>query len=1712
MDLSSFLRKAAFVLLACLSLVGPGHAAERDVTLQWDKSIDDPYLQSYKVYYYTTSGNADSLSPEEYAVSYTLAGGVPVTLSASDPKPITIDKENTQITLRFADNSRDYYFEVAAVDTRSLEGVPTPEIICKTLMVIKKGSRGGRVDSTPAGMHCDSATCTFNLMAATTVTLTAVPDAGHAFTGWSEGVCSGTGSCIVNVTSSMTVTATFQPLLDLVKEGTGTGTVTGAPAGIDSEIDCGTACLSNSVAFALDTAVTLTAVHDAGNIFDRWSGGGCPETGPCIVTMSGPQIVKAKFLPLRRLSVTKAGTGRGNITGAPAGIASEINCGTGCASDSADFAEGTTVTVTAIPDSGYAFTGWSGEVPPECTGAITACVLPMNAARSVTATFASSRTLSVAKAGTGTGSVTSSPAGIACGADCTEAYSQGTGVRLTAAPDAGNTFSGWSGACTGTEFCDLVMSVNRSVTATFTQETLILTAAAPGGNGTIAPAGATTANPGADQTYTITPNAGYHIVDVTVDGVSVGAVTSYTFTAVTASHTIVATFAVDTYALTATAGPNGTVAPAGVTTVNHGASQSYTITANTGHHIVDVAVDGASAGAVGTYTFNSVAASHTIAATFAVNTYALTATAGPNGTVTPAGVTTVNHGASQSYTITANTGHHIVDVTVDGSSVGAVTAYTFNSVAASHTIAATFAVNTYALGVSRSGTGTGLVSSSPAGISCGTDCSETYNHGTEVTLTATADASSAFTGWSGACTGTASTCTLSMDAAKSVTAAFADIGKPTGSISYAGGAYTGAGTVTLTLSASDAAGVTAMSFSWDGGTSWSPEEPYGTTTSWNLGTVDGLKTAYVKFKDGAGNWSDPFRLDLTLDTTGSALTVGSFGSCTNNPALMISGTASDALSGLKGVTVNGTAAAVSSGSFTRQLTLASGDNTIVIVAEDNAGNATTVNRFITLDQTSPALMVTTPAEQGSIDAVTGAATINIQGTVDEGTVTIGVNGYAPEAAPVSANAFSYPVTLADGPNVITVTAMDCAGNVTTATRTVVYDKEKPILSVTEPAGDTSTNQASMIIRGTVTDMTGITLMIDVEGTLYPVTVNSGSFEQTIAFAVQKSYQIVVSAADETGHTSTVIRNIVYDLTKPALVIHPVVSPTNQSSQTLSGDKEALVTIAVSCPTATVGAVAYPTPTTWSVPLTGLSAGVNAVTVTGTDEAANQSLLTAEITLDTAAPVTTLAINGGGFRTNSAAVTLTLTASVDAAAMQFKNEAGAWSTPETYSTTKAWILSAGDGTKTVSALVRDTAGNWSAPASAAITLDTAAPAATVVVNGGASRTNSASVTLTLTASADTAAMQFKNEAGVWSTPETYSTTKAWILSADDGTKTVSALVRDTAGHWSAPASAAITLDTAAPAATVVVNGGASRTNSATVTLTLASSADAAAMQFKNEAGTWSTPETYSTTKTWTLSAGDGTKTVSAQVRDTAGNWSALASAAITLDTTAPAITIAIDGGASRSKSRSVTLNIAASADATMMQFKNETGAWTTSEAFSASKSWTLTAGDGTKTVSAKVRDAAGNWSAPSDATIALDTVAPVTTTSPAAGFIGKREAISLISSEAATIHYTLDGSTPHTGSTVYSGAILLAADATVKFFAQDLAGNQEAVRSAAYRIALPGDVNLSSKVDIADAILAVQLLSRMSPAGTVSYKADADGDGKIGLPDVLYILQKAAGLR
>jgi hypothetical protein len=226
--------------------------------------------------------------------------------------------------------------------------------------------------------------------------------------------------------------------------------------------------------------------------------------------------------------------------------------------------------------------------------------------------------------------------------------------------------------------------------------TYTITATA-GAGGAIAPSGVVVVNEGDSQSFSITPNAGYVISDVLVDGASVGAVSSYTFEDVTSDHTIQAAFSVIQYTITASAGVGGSISPVGAVGVSHGQSQSFDITPNTGYVISGVVVDGASVGAVSNYTFEDVTSDHTIQAAFSMIQYTITASAGGGGSISPVGAVGVSHGQSQSFDITPNTGYAISGVLVDVAPVGAVSSYTFTNVTGDHWIHAAFNMIQYTI-------------------------------------------------------------------------------------------------------------------------------------------------------------------------------------------------------------------------------------------------------------------------------------------------------------------------------------------------------------------------------------------------------------------------------------------------------------------------------------------------------------------------------------------------------------------------------------------------------------------------------------------------------------------------------------------------------------------------------------------------------------------------------------------------------------------------------------------------------------------------------------------------------------------------------------------------------------------------------------------------------------------------------------------------------
>jgi hypothetical protein len=422
-----------------------------------------------------------------------------------------------------------------------------------------------------------------------------------------------------------------------------------------------------------------------------------------VATTHGRGMFTANVAPTAfRLAVGKAGAGTGPVTSNPAGIA----CGSAC---SDYFPAGASVTLTATPNSGSVFGGWSGA----CSGTSANCVVAMDAVRNVTATFHVGYALTVTKAGEGSGPVTSSPAGLACGSTCSKLFAAGTVVTLTATPNTGSVFSGWSGACTGTAPCVVTMSAARSVTATFGKGYSLNVAKAGTGNGPVS------SNPA---------------------GISCGSICSKAFAAgssvtLTATPNSGSTFA----------GWSGACTGTGNCLVTMNDVRNVTATFNgppVTYYGLSVGKSGAGSGPV---------------------------TSSPSG-ITCGSVCSASFASGTSVTLTATANAGSFFAGWAGACGGTAPTCTVSMVAA-RTVTATFQPG-YMLTVYKAGNSTGPVSSSPAAISCGSVCSAGFAPGTTVTLTANPDYQTVFAGWSGACSGTDLTCVVTMDGARNVTATF----------------------------------------------------------------------------------------------------------------------------------------------------------------------------------------------------------------------------------------------------------------------------------------------------------------------------------------------------------------------------------------------------------------------------------------------------------------------------------------------------------------------------------------------------------------------------------------------------------------------------------------------------------------------------------------------------------------------------------------------------------------------------------------------------------------------------------------------------------------------------------------------------------------------------------------------------------------------------
>ncbi len=686
--------------------------------------------------------------------------------------------------------------------------------------------------------------------------------------------------------------------------------------------------------------------------------------------------------------------------------------------------------------------------------------------------------------------------------------------------------------------------------------------------------------------------------------------------------------------------------------------------------------------------------------------------------------------------------------------------------------------------------------------------------------------------------------------------------------------------------------------------------------------------------------------------------------------------------------------------------LTDGPHTLIVEATDAATNKGSATVNFTIDTVAPAVginPVTTPTnllsqtltgtrEAGSIIA----ATVNTS-------AAIGVITYPSDTT------WSVAVSnLAEGSNVITITATDSAGNKGTTTPvTITLDTLVPAVSIASPVAGIS-NQKSQLLTYTVSDGT---VVVTLDGSI--INVSSGQMLDNLS---DGTHTITVQATDAAGNKGSASVGFTVDTVAPAVAINPVTSPTNQTNQTITGTREALAVITATVNTsATVGSVTYPTDTTWSIAVGNLAEGNNTIAVTATDAAGNKGSSSTTITLDTVAPKVSISSPVAGI-SNQKSQQLIYTVSDGTVVVTLDGTV----------ITGSSLDNLADGPHTITVGVTDAAGN-KGTATVNFTIDTVAPA--VGINPVTTPTNQASQTLTGTREAGAAINANVNTSAAIGII-TYPSDTTWSVAVSnlaEGSNTINITATDSAGN-KGTAPVTITLDTLAPAVSIASPiAGISNQKSQPLTYTVSDG---------NVVVTLDGSIINVSSGQMLDNLGDGTHTITVQATDAAGNKGS-ASVSFSVDTVAPAVAINPVTSPTNQTGQAITGTREALAVITATV---NTSATLGPVTYPTDTTWSIAVSnlaEGNNTIAVTATDAAGNKGS-SSATITLDTVAPkVSISSPVAGISNQKSQQLIYTVSDGTVVVTLDG-TVITGSNLDN---LADGPHTVTVGVTDAAGNK-----------------------------------------------------------------------
>jgi YD repeat-containing protein len=580
----------------------------------------------------------------------------------------------------------------------------------------------------------------------------------------------------------------------------------------------------------------------------------------------------------------------------------------------------------------------------------------------------------------------------------------------------------------------------------------------------------------------------------------------------------------------------------------------------------------------------------------------------------------------------------------------------------------------------------------------------------------------------------------------------------------------------------------------------------GGSFSTSVALAEGNNVITVSATDAGSNNTTVTRT-VIRDDTPPTLTVTNpvNGVITKQATIAVAGSVHDSTAVT--LTMNGIPVTIGgAGSFNTQFSLVEGINTITFVATDAAGNSSTITRTVRKDATAPTLSISSPID----GTTTNESTILVEGTVYDSTaVTVTINGTTVSTSP--AGAFSYPFSLVEGTNVITVIATDAAGNSTTVSRTVHRSSVPPAITVTSPLNGTITNQSAVTVSGTVTSTN--TVLLTVNGA--SVTIGTGGSFSTSITLVEGTNTITISATDGAGNTSSVVRTVYKDSIPPSISLTQPTQGfvTAQSSVTVQGlvsDSTAVTVTANGIPVSVGTGGAFSS-------AVSLTEGRNTITVVATDAAGNSSTVTRTVIKDSTPPALTVSSPADGSVTNQPSTTVSGTVlDSTTVALTINGVSTAIGSNGTFSSSLALI----EGTNAITLVATDAAGNKTTVVRN-VRLDTAPPQLVVTAPQNNSITNQKPIIVSGTVSDVTTVSLTINGNAVSVVNGTFSTS----YTLTEGLNTFIIIATDAAGNSSSQ-TRSVRLDTTPPTLTITspVNGITTNQLNVTITGTVADSTD------------------------------------------------------------------------------------------------------------------------------------------------------------------------------------------------------------------------------------------------------------------------------------------------